>query len=83
MLSLYSAKYEDIPKNVGPDEWYLVNPKCSGVVTGCKFEQEHRDTGCNESHTQVQKPDVNWKNSELYCPLLYKLDRVQVGAVLL
>ena len=81
MLSLYSAKYEDIPKNVGPDEWYLVGPTCSGAVTGCKFEQEHRETGCNESHTQEQKADVDWKNSEMSCHFLYKQDRVQVGAI--
>ena len=80
MLSLNSAKYEDIPQNVGLDEWYLVDPKCSGAVTGCKFEQEHWETGCNESHTTVQKADVNRKNSELSCPLLY-IQRAQVGAV--
>ena len=67
VLALCSAKCEGIPKNVGPDEWYPVDPKCSGAVTGCKFEQEHLQTGCNESHSQEQKPDVNWKNAELSC----------------
>ena len=81
MLALCSGKYEDIPKNVGPDESYLVDPKCSGAVTGCKFEQEHWETSCNESHTQEQKPDVNWTNSELSFRLLYKQDRVQVGVI--
>ena len=65
----------------GPDEWCLVDPKCSGAVTGCKFEPEHWETGCNESHTQVQKPVVNWQNSELSCHFLFKQDRVQVGAM--
>ena len=71
MLALYSAKYEDIPKNEGPDEWYLVDPKCSGAVIRCKFENEHWETSYNESHTQEQKPDVNLKNSELSCHFLY------------
>ena len=81
MLALYSAKYWDTPQNVGLDEWYLVDPKSSGAATGCKFEHEHRETGCNERHTQEQKPNVNWKNSELSCPFLYKQDRVPVGAI--
>ena len=56
-----------MPKNEGLDEWYLVDPKSSGAATGCNFEQEHWETSCNESYTQEQKPDVNWKNSELSC----------------
>ena len=81
-MAFCSAKYKDMPKNDGgPDEWYIVDPKCSGAVTGCKFEHEHWETGCNESHTQEQKPDVNWKNEELSCHFLYKQDRVQVGAI--
>ena len=56
-----------MPKNEGLDEWYLVDPKSSGAAAGCKFEQEHPETGCNESHTPVQKPVVNWQNSELSC----------------
>ena len=71
MLAFYSAKYEDMPKNEGLDEWYLVDPKSSGAATGCKFEQEHRETGCNESHTQEQKAVVNWQNSDLSCPSFF------------
>ena len=60
-----------MPKNEGLDEWYLVDPKSSGAATGCKFEQEHRETGCNESHTQEQKAVVNWQNSDLSCPSFF------------
>ena len=59
-MAFNCAKYKDMPKNDGgDDEWYIVDPKCSGAVTGCKFEHEHLETGCNEIHTQEQKPDLN------------------------
>ena len=74
MLALCSGKYEDIPENEGLDVWYLVDPKSSGAATGCKFEQAHWETSCNESYTQEQKPDVDWKNSEMSCHFLYKQD---------
>ena len=63
MLALYSAKYEDIPKNEGPDEWYLVHPKSSGAANG--------ETGCNRSHTQVQKPVVNSKKLQISCHFIF------------
>ena len=70
-MAFYSAKYKDMPKNDGgPDKWYIVDPKCSGAVTGCTFEHEHWETGCNESYTQEQKPEVNWQNAELSCRFL-------------